>query len=198
VTWHPVIRTRSRLREPYSFPLALGMMNGGIEMVPQPGFELGTHALRIRRSLARSISINVLDTSNAVHVWQKRGKSACAGTNVATANESGAACKDPPLHADAPRRISYGGLRPLLFRVQKAPRWPPRNYTVTRLADLLMGSKHWPIRKYLAVASASTFSLQSPERIERLPVFSKKSLNPGQSRKSRCAKRPRRSPEGFA
>jgi hypothetical protein len=32
-----------------------------------------THALRIRRSMARPISINILRTSNAVNVLEKRG-----------------------------------------------------------------------------------------------------------------------------
>lgn len=44
-------------------------------MVPKPGFELGTGPLRIRRSLARLISINILRTLNAVDIREKQRKS---------------------------------------------------------------------------------------------------------------------------
>jgi hypothetical protein len=43
-----------------------------------------THALRIRRPMARTLLINILRTSNAVYVLEKTGKPACAGTKVAT------------------------------------------------------------------------------------------------------------------
>jgi hypothetical protein len=60
-------------------------------MVPQRGFEPLTHALRIRRSSARPISINMLRTPKAVYAFRRRSISACAGTKVATAKASCAA-----------------------------------------------------------------------------------------------------------
>jgi hypothetical protein len=53
-------------------------------LVPQRGFEPLTHALRIRRSFWRCLSINVLRTPNAIFVGKRSGKSACAGTKVGT------------------------------------------------------------------------------------------------------------------
>jgi hypothetical protein len=50
----------------------------------QRGFEPLTHALRIRRSLPCLIPINVLRTPTAICLNEKRRKSACAGTKVAT------------------------------------------------------------------------------------------------------------------
>jgi hypothetical protein len=52
--------------------------------VPQRGFEPLTHALRIRRSPARLISINTLRTPYAVQVEKTPRKSVCVGTKVAT------------------------------------------------------------------------------------------------------------------
>jgi hypothetical protein len=62
-----------------------------VVMVPQRGFEPLTHALRMRRSLLWIISINNLRIQGAVYGKEKRRKSACAGTKVATAKASGAA-----------------------------------------------------------------------------------------------------------
>jgi hypothetical protein len=40
--------------------------------------------IRIRRSVARALSINILRASNAVYVLEKMRKAVCAGTKVAT------------------------------------------------------------------------------------------------------------------
>jgi hypothetical protein len=73
---------------------------------PMRGFEPLTHALRIRRSLARRIPINMLQTSKAVCPFKSRQISACASTKVATVKASGAASRSRP-HLRRPWR--HGG-----------------------------------------------------------------------------------------
>ena len=73
------IHHRHQLPEQISFMPVVILQNGA-----QSGFEPLTHALRIRGPLARAISINILDVPSVVYVHETPGKTACAGTKVAT------------------------------------------------------------------------------------------------------------------